>query len=70
MLVGARWKSGSLSLSGELAHGDFAGTDQDAAALGLRYDVLRGLWFNAGANYLDGGAGNVWTVPISLRYEF
>ncbi|MCV6594167.1 MAG: porin [Silicimonas sp.] len=70
MLVGARWKSGSLSLSGELAHGDFAGTDQDAAALGLRYDVLRGLSFNAGANYLDGGAGNVWTVPISLRYEF
>ena len=76
---GVRTKSGMLSLSLEGHYGRFEGEDEVSVALGLRYDLARGLSANLGLNHaraslaLDGARivdTDETRVVASLRYSF
>ena len=76
---GVRTKTGVLSLSLEGHYGRIEGEDEVSAALGLQYDVARGLSLNLGYNYADaeldlGGGSFIDTrdemANFSLRYSF
>lgn len=77
--TGMHYKVRALTLSAEGHWGDVDGADEESYALGLRFDLARGLSFNLGYNYakstvtLDGDL--VQDVDISkfissVRYEF
>jgi hypothetical protein len=77
--TGLHYKVRALTLSAEGHWGDVDGFDEESYALGLRYDLARGLSFNLGYNYakstasLDGEL--IQDVDISkfissVRYEF
>ena len=76
---GVRTKKGMLSLSIEGHYGRIDGNDEISAALGLQYDVARGISANVGVNYaqaegtLDGAAFvdvDETKAVLSLRYSF
>ena len=50
---GARWKTGVVSVSLEGHYGRFEAEDEVSAALGLQYDVARGLSANLGINHAN-----------------
>ena len=79
--VSAGWqtKTGSLTLSAAGHYGEVAGQSEISAALGIRYDVARGLSLNLGLNHSDAqiAVGGVTLTDIddietsgSLRYSF
>lgn len=79
--VSAGWqtKTGAFTFSAAGHYGEVAGQSEISAALGLRYDVARGLSFNLGLNHEDaqsavGGVTLVETDDVeasgSLRYSF
>ncbi len=68
--IGASYKRRRTSLSAEVGRTDFLGQTRRSAAIGLRYDIARGLSGNVGLNYSDAGTVNTWRIPVSLRYEF
>ena len=76
---GVRTKTGVVSASIEGHYGRIEGEDEVSAALGLQYDVARGLSFNLGLNRASApvtldGATLVDTretrIVLSLRYSF
>lgn len=77
--AGIHYKVRRLTLSAEGHWGEIDGDEEKAAALGLRYDIARGLSFNLGYNWADSTAG-IDGIPIqsvdkeeiigSLRYEY
>lgn len=76
---GAGRKRGVWSLSGEAHLGDIDGHREASYALGIRYDIARGLSLNAGLNYSDAiiTLGNSQIINdadtvgrVSLRYGF
>ncbi len=77
--AGIRHKAGMLSLSLEGHYGRFEGDEETSAALGVQYDVTRGLSVNAGIHYAE-AAATLDGVPLveldetkavlSLRYSF
>ncbi len=76
---GVRTKTGVLSLSLEGHYGQIDGNDAISAALGLQYDLARGLSVNVGVNYaeadvtLDGAPFvdiDETKAVLSLRYSF
>lgn len=77
--AGVRRKTGVLSLSLEAHYGRVEGEDEASAALGIQYDVARGLSANLGINHAkaDADAAAVRLVDsrdtravFSLRYSF
>ena len=77
--AGVRRKTGALSLSVEGHFGQIEGSDEVSAALGVQYDVARGLSANLGVNHArsEAAAGGVRPVDteesrtaLSLRYSF
>ena len=77
--LGARTKAGMLSLSLEGHYGRIEGADEVSVALGLQYDLARGLSANFGLNHAEadvtlGGVSLVGTLEtkavFSLRYSF
>ena len=77
--AGMHYKVRALTLSAEGHWGEIEGADEESYALGLRYDLARGLSLNVGYNYakstatLDGDL--IQNVDISkfitsVRYEF
>lgn len=77
--LGARTKTGMLSLSLEGHYGRIGGADEISAALGLQYDLARGLSANLGINHSEASVtlGDVSFVDtretkavFSLRYSF
>lgn len=76
---GVHYKIRRLTLSAEGHIGDIEGDMETAVALGLRYDVARGLSLNLGYNWADSTAAidgvavqdaEVSEVAGSVRYEF
>ena len=76
---GVRTKTGVLTLSLEGHYGRIAGEDEISSALGLQYDLARGLSTNLGLNYasarviLDGAKFvdlEETKAVFSLRYSF
>ena len=76
---GVRTKTGVLSVSLEGHFGRIEGEDEVSAALGLQYDLARGLSANLGLNHASarvdlGGTGLVDTrdteAVLSLRYSY
>ena len=76
---GLRSKTGMLSVSVEGHYGRIEGEDEVAAALGLQYDIARGLSANLGFNHAEAKArvAGVDLVEVretkavlSLRYSF
>ncbi|NQX94079.1 MAG: hypothetical protein HRT64_04010 [Erythrobacter sp.] len=77
--AGAQTQLGPLRLSGEAHYGRAGGHDETSAALGLSYDLARGLLLNLGFNYEDaaiesGGVALVETDEVtaiaSVRFSF
>ncbi|MCY4489348.1 MAG: hypothetical protein OXF11_19820 [Deltaproteobacteria bacterium] len=77
--AGARHKAGMLSLSLEGHYGRIEGDEEISAALGVQYDLARGLSVNAGINHAEATAtlAGVRLVDVdetkavlSLRYSF
>ncbi len=77
--AGLHYKVRKLTLSAEGHWGEIEGDSENSAALGLRYDLARGLSVNLGYNYADSSA-TIDGIAIqsidqsefigSLRYEF
>lgn len=77
--LGASRKLGLWTFSGEAHFGDIEGQDESAYAVGLKYDIARGMSLNLGLNHSDANV-NVNGVSIlqekqtegllSLRYSF
>ena len=76
---GVRHKTGVLTWSIEAHHGGIEDEPERSAALGLQYDIARGLSANLGLNYAKSSAtvGNATIIDIdgmravaSLRYGF
>mgnify|MGYP000232877007 FL=1 len=77
--VGSMRKTGLWTFSGEAHFGDIEGQQENAYALGLKYDVARGMSVNLGINHSDANV-NVNGVSIlqqeqtegrlSFRYSF
>ena len=77
--IGAARKIGLWTFSGEAHYGDIEGQDESAYALGLKYDIARGMSLNFGLNHSDANI-NVNGISIlqekqtqgllSLRYSF
>ncbi len=76
---GAQTKIGVVTLSIEGRYGQTGDAEEQSAALGLQYDVARGLSLNAGINFANGrhdrdGIGFVETdrteAVLSTRYSF
>ena len=76
---GVRIKFGAVSLSLEGHYGEVEGEEKTSAALGVQYDVARGLSANFGLNYEDadvslGGVNLIASkgtkAVISVRYAF
>ena len=77
--AGARGKAGALGWSVEAHSGRIAGAAELSAALGLRYDIARGLSANLGLNHArakaDAGGERLvdiedTTILLSARYSF
>ena len=77
--TGVRKKIGVLTVSAEGHYGQIANGDEASAALGVQYDVARGLSANLGLNYVETqvSRGNTVvtdtkgsTATLSLRYSF
>ena len=77
--AGVRTKTGMLSVSLEGHYGRIEGNEEISAALGVQYDLARGLSVNAGFNYAEADAtfDGVPLVQVdeiksvlSLRYSF
>ena len=77
--AGVRRKTGVLSLSMEAHYGRIEGEDEASAALGIQYDVARGLSVNLGLNHArtHSDAAGIRSVDtketigvLSLRYSF
>lgn len=79
--VSAGWqtKTGAFTFSAAGHYGEVAGQSEISAALGMRYDVARGLSLNLGLNHQDaqsavGGVTLIDTEDVeasgSLRYSF
>ncbi|GAB5486737.1 MAG: hypothetical protein Pars2KO_03070 [Parasphingorhabdus sp.] len=77
--AGARTKINSWSLSAEAHYGEVDGQSEKSAAIGVGYDIARGLSLNLGLNYEDAdiniGGVNLNTTDefkglFSLRYSF
>lgn len=76
---GARYKVGALTGSIEGHYGEVAGEQEISAALGVQYDIARGLSANLGINHADAQATRNTAVVInrkatqvltSLRYSY
>ena len=76
---GASRKWGVLTGSAEAHFGEIEGQSESAYALGLRYDIARGLSLNLGVNYSDAQVelGGIQILndsgtsgTLSLRYSF
>ena len=77
--TGVRKKTGVLTVSVEGHYGQIANGDEASAAVGVQYDVARGLSANLGLNYVETrvSRGNTVvtdtkgnTATLSLRYSF
>lgn len=77
--AGAQTQLGPLRLSGEGHYGRAGGNNETSAALGLSYDLARGLSFNLGLNYEDAAIESDGVVLIetdevnavaSMRFSF
>lgn len=77
--AGARTKINSWSLSAEAHYGEVDGQSEKSAAVGVGYDIARGLSLNLGLNYEDAdiniGGVNLKSTDefkgiFSLRYSF
>ena len=69
--IGARYKTGALTLSAEGHLGDMDGLSEESSALGARYDLARGLSLNGGYNYTDiEDTPEDHTATVSVRYEY
>lgn len=77
--AGARTKIQSFTLSAEAHYGEVEGISEKSAAVGVSYDIARGLSLNLGLNYEDANI-NIGGVSLqnsdefkgifSLRYSF
>ena len=76
---GAQTKMGTWSLSAQGHYGEVDGTAESSAALGLAYDIARGLSTNLGVNYRDAEIArngitiidqDETTATASMRYRF
>ncbi len=77
--TGVRFKAGVMTFSVEGHYGQAGGVERTSAALGVQYDLARGLSANFGLNHEDamvslGGVGLIasrgTTTVLSLRYSF
>lgn len=66
MSLGATRKIGLLTLSSEAHIGDIEGQDERSYALGMKYDIARGLSLNLGLNYTN---ANVGFGPVLILQE-
>lgn len=77
--TGVRTKVGVLSLSAEGHYGQVESEDEVSAALGIQYDLARGLSANLGLNYAEAKVScdgvNILNTKekmatLSMRYSF
>ena len=77
--AGAHYKVRRLTVSAEGHWGEIDGDTEKSAALGLRYDIARGLSANLGYNYARSNAAidgiriqnvDISEIIASMRYEF